>query len=269
MTREEAIERLNIHKSTSVFVDSIAEAIDMAIEALQADVVSREEAIQAIDRCRERKNKEIEQLREFYSQKPTIPMFAESEEAYKAWTGEEMSGTSGKVYDRFAERWIDESDIDPFADPARYSEPQTDRPTMTKEVREALQILKCERWYMSRYSEEYKEALDMAIEALQREIPKNPIVNYVADDELMKPADAVQGWITDRNPTEDGTYLVTIVDEDGGFVCELHYGEPLLPICKVNGSCWYDSDDEFGDCPYYDIIAWMPLPKPYKGGDTK
>ena len=35
MTRDEAIERLNIHKSTSVFVDSIAEAIDMAIEALQ------------------------------------------------------------------------------------------------------------------------------------------------------------------------------------------------------------------------------------------
>lgn len=42
MTREEAIERLNIHKSTSVFVDSIAEAIDMAIEALQADAVSRD-----------------------------------------------------------------------------------------------------------------------------------------------------------------------------------------------------------------------------------
>ena len=37
MTREEAIERLNIHKSTNVFVDSIAEAIDMAIEALQAE----------------------------------------------------------------------------------------------------------------------------------------------------------------------------------------------------------------------------------------
>lgn len=39
MTREEAIERLNIHKSTSVFVDSIAEAIDIAIEALQTDLV--------------------------------------------------------------------------------------------------------------------------------------------------------------------------------------------------------------------------------------
>lgn len=38
MTRDEAIERLNIHKSTSVFVDSIAEAIDMAIEALQREI---------------------------------------------------------------------------------------------------------------------------------------------------------------------------------------------------------------------------------------
>lgn len=35
MTRDEAIERLNIYKSTNVFVDSIAEAIDMAIEALK------------------------------------------------------------------------------------------------------------------------------------------------------------------------------------------------------------------------------------------
>lgn len=37
---------------------------------------------------------------------------------------------------------------------------------MTRE--EAIGILKDERWYMSRYSEEYKEAYDMAIEALKR-----------------------------------------------------------------------------------------------------
>lgn len=82
-------------------------------------------------------------------------------------------------------------------------------------------------------------------------------------------ADAVQGWITDRKPTDDGTYLVTIADEGGDFVCELHYGEPLNPICKVNGPCWYDSDAEFGDCPYCDILAWQPLPTPYKGGDAE
>lgn len=38
---------------------------------------------------------------------------------------------------------------------------------MTKE--EAIKILKEERWYISRYSEEYKEAYDMAIEALKAE----------------------------------------------------------------------------------------------------
>ncbi len=97
-----------------------------------------------------------------------------------------------------------------------------------------------------------------------------PDYSYEADMvKRLRQAEAVQGWITDRNPTENGTYIVTIADEDGGFVCELNYGEPLMPICKVNGACWYDADDDFGDCPYYDILAWMPLPKPYKGGDTE
>lgn len=33
----------------------------------------------------------------------------------------------------------------------------------------------------NRYESWYGKAMDMAIEALQREIPKNPVVNYVAD----------------------------------------------------------------------------------------
>ena len=57
MTKEEAIERLNIHKSTNVFVDSIAEAIDMAIEALMHEIrtethgvclISKADAINAV-----------------------------------------------------------------------------------------------------------------------------------------------------------------------------------------------------------------------------
>ena len=49
MTREEAIRWLNIHKSTNVFVDSIAEAIDMAIEALSANAVQGEWGHMIID----------------------------------------------------------------------------------------------------------------------------------------------------------------------------------------------------------------------------
>lgn len=95
MTREEAIMWIKTLQEDAIF--EVNEALLLAIEALSADTVSREEAIQAIDKCRERKNKEIEQLREFYSQKPTIPMFKEAEEAYKAWTGEEMGNTSDEI----------------------------------------------------------------------------------------------------------------------------------------------------------------------------
>ena len=52
MTREEAIERLSIHKSTDVWIDSIAEAIDMAIEALKADTVE-------VVRCKDCKHKYV------------------------------------------------------------------------------------------------------------------------------------------------------------------------------------------------------------------
>ena len=53
MTREEAIERLNIHKSTSVFVDSIAEAIDMAIEALSVANLKAEFESADLVRCKD------------------------------------------------------------------------------------------------------------------------------------------------------------------------------------------------------------------------
>lgn len=123
---------------------------------------------------------------------------------------------------------------------------------MTKE--EAIKILKEERWYMSRYSEEYKEAYDMAIEALQ-DRPKGD-------------------WIpcSERLPSEEGRYMVTHkAFTDMTFIDLFYYGKPSMPNCKVKGWCWYRSDDEYGDVVYEDpeILAWIPLPKPYKGGDTE
>lgn len=61
MEKKEAIKELK-----TVYLgdtEEIREAKDMAIEALSADTISREEAIHAIDLCRERKNKEIKELR--------------------------------------------------------------------------------------------------------------------------------------------------------------------------------------------------------------
>lgn len=83
-------------------------------------------------------------------------------------------------------------------------------------------------------------------------------------------ADAVQGWRTGK-PTKQGEYTVTVKSMRGGMVESLYYGKPIMPNRKVKGKCWYRSDDEWGDVVYddTDILAWQPLPTPYKGGDSE
>lgn len=66
--------------------------------------------------------------------------------------------------------------------------------------------------------------------------------------------------ITDGLPEERGTYLVTV--NDGGIrvaIAQWWYDVD-------NGGEWYFVYDD-----YYveDIVAWMPLPEPYKGGEEK
>ena len=74
-------------------------------------------------------------------------------------------------------------------------------------------------------------------------------------------------WIptSERLPSERGEYLVT-VDFDGDTYVEcFHYGKPMMANREVKGECFYDSDDEWGDVVYdKEVIAWMPLPKPYR-----
>ena len=122
MTREEAIEWLKTMKDTielyndlskSYTFDKFPQAIDMAISALcdlskkmpnipdePSDLISRADAIDAVcgDCTIERKDKcktdgycyEVKNLMALPSAEPSIPMFAESAEAYKEWTGEDI-----------------------------------------------------------------------------------------------------------------------------------------------------------------------------------
>ena len=105
-------------------------------------------------------------------------------------------------------------------------------------------------------------ALDMAIKAL------NDWTEY--SDKLWKIAyerGKAEEWIPcdEKLPSESGEYLVSYVllnDE----ICTgtAHYGKPLLPLNTNETECgWYKTD---GDGDYYidDILAWQPLPKPYK-----
>lgn len=69
-------------------------------------------------------------------------------------------------------------------------------------------------------------------------------------------------WIpcSERLPSVSDDYLCTIpldADETYTRVLTFHKGR------------FYEDDDEWGATYHDDVLAWMPLPKPYKGGDSE
>lgn len=79
-----------------------------------------------------------------------------------------------------------------------------------------------------------------------------------------QPSIDIPQWIpcSERLPSESGRYLVVyplLINKP--WVSILWYGKPTFP--EKDEPCFYASDDEYGDVEYSDVIAWMPLPKPY------
>ena len=75
-------------------------------------------------------------------------------------------------------------------------------------------------------------------------------------------ADAVQGWIpcSERLPKRDELVLVTYKTTDRIHLCRY--------LDDGSENPWWSYID---DCCAWNnvVLAWMPLPKPYKGGDDK
>lgn len=76
----------------------------------------------------------------------------------------------------------------------------------------------------------------------------------------------LQGWIPveERLPNEE---------EFREAYCRNAYAAEFLVMIKgatrpttlyFREGCWFDSERN-----YYDVIAWMPLPEPYKGGENE
>ena len=80
------------------------------------------------------------------------------------------------------------------------------------------------------------------------------------------PAANIPRWIPveERLPEEPFGCLVTVWDTDPISMDEF---ENLLPyFVGWDGEQWNDGDGE--QCPF-EVIAWMPLPEPYKGGEEE
>lgn len=94
---------------------------------------------------------------------------------------------------------------------------------------------------------------------------------YAKESENIRKRNAqLGGWIpcSEKLPNKEDLYMVTrkTFSDDYRFIDLFYYGKPLMPNYKVKGACWYRSDSEWGDIVYddSDIIAWKPLPMPYR-----
>ena len=72
-------------------------------------------------------------------------------------------------------------------------------------------------------------------------------------------------WITDKEPTETGRYLVTIKTDGDLGEFELH--ETETKIIRFSTKGWLlprHSPQWIDDALTQKVLAWMPLPEPYK-----
>ena len=85
----------------------------------------------------------------------------------------------------------------------------------------------------------------------------------------IKKLPSAQQWIpvSERLPEEDGRYLTT---NGQGWYEVASYAHRYSDIDAMydlpqDGSGWYIYDSEWGYCVYSSVVAWMPLPDPWKG----
>lgn len=86
----------------------------------------------------------------------------------------------------------------------------------------------------------------------------------------LRKAPTVSEWIpcSERLPKEDAGYLVQL---NYGIVDVLRWANILEKVDdydfynKKHGG-WYEYDGEWGYCERNEVVAWIPLPEPWKGG---
>lgn len=86
-----------------------------------------------------------------------------------------------------------------------------------------------------------------------------------SDGYLKGKEDRPQGeWIpvSERLPDKEGEYLVTRADFDNWGVCRV---SNVIDIAKFDYSSHYNN----GFHKAYEVIAWMPLPEPYKEAENE
>ena len=102
------------------------------------------------------------------------------------------------------------------------------------------------------FDNEDNEALDMAIKALEQQQEWIPIKWHEITDEER---------VIEEYPNEWLVHLDCQMPDDGErILVQTKWGNIELDECYIDDGCYLDSGYDWVE----DVIAWMPLPEPYK-----
>ena len=123
-----------------------------------------------------------------------------------------------------------------------------------------------------------KKAFDKILDRLEREIAGKPtpdeynnginrayqIVQEVAEEFATDTNVGNNGWIpcSERLPEESFGCLVTVIDCEP--VTQTDFENILPYFVGYDGESW---NDEYGNEIPFEVIAWQPLPEPFKESD--
>lgn len=95
---------------------------------------------------------------------------------------------------------------------------------------------------------EWNRAIDLCTNII------NAHLSHENDPEIERSSRDNDGWIPveQRLPEKDGFYIATI---DGEIIGE---DDPFVGLAEFDRGDWYDNED------YTRVIAWRPLPDPYR-----
>ena len=107
--------------------------------------------------------------------------------------------------------------------------------------------------------------IEISKEAYEKIQTKSMLISASAIDEVVdavKHGKVCKGWIpvSERLPNSSGVYIITRKFNDG-FECK-----DLTEACYFDSSTWYGDNRINHKREYIErkIIAWMPLPEPFK-----